>query len=540
MIWSHLGNKRIRIFVKTPSASSVLGRTPVRIGVPATAPSSRDSLAASITADVTVQAQLRSALLRFFRSERGMALPTAMFATVASLGLAGAAVMASVDVQHGSKRDSGSKSAIAAADAGANVAMLRVNREREDLVSAPCLDGALPAADGWCPAVTGSVGNATYSYRVSPADQTDQICPEYDLCVAATGTAGGVSRRVLITFNQGASGPGGGGKEEEGKEGEGGEKGGGGGPEGLIGKGKITLSGNADIRVNVGTNGTVEGSGSHTVCGNIRHGIGQEVTPGVNQCDGYGVTEENVDLPPVTDFMPADIATNNANGRITKCTGGQPTNCQTAGYSGNWSSQPPFNPSTRVISLDGNKSLTLPEGDYWVCQLALSGSSELIMQAGAKVRLFFDTPEKCGTTTPMSLSGNVKIKATGYDATTANYEMPGFFFLGSPTTPSSINLSGNFGTINELVIYAPQSTVNISGDATFKGLFVGDTINVTGSGVLENDDGFTLPPWLNPWPEEEEEPPAEEEEKTPPAAFFTPQFYVECTGAEAATPDANC
>lgn len=481
---------------------------------------------------------LSNRLLRLVRSEQGMALPTAMFATVASLGLAGAAVMSSVDVQRGSERDSGSKSAIAAADAGANVAMLRLNREREDLAEAPCLDGAAPAADGWCPPVTGSVGTATYSYRLSNAEQ---LCGEFDLCVSVTGAAGEVSRRVLVSFNQGAPGPGDGGGGKEEKEGESGEEGGGGGPEGLIGKDKITLSGSADVRVNMGTNGNVEGSGGgHSVCGNIRHGVGKEVEPDVNQCEGFGVTEENVDLPPVSSFMPADIATNNANARITRCSSGLPVGCQTAGYSGNWNSQPPFNASTRRIALSGSKTLTLPEGDYWVCALELSGTSELIMQAGAKVRLFFDTPEKCGTTTPMSLSGNVKIKATGYDAGTASFEMPGFFFLGSPTVASSINLSGNFGTINELVVYAPDTSVNISGNATFKGLFVGETIDVTGSGTLENDDGFVLPPWLNPWPEEEEEEGEEEPEEDTTPGFFTPQFYVECTGAEAPTPDANC
>ena len=41
-----------------------------------------------------------------------MALPVALFATVASLALGGAAVMSSVDVQQGSHRDNSSKSAI--------------------------------------------------------------------------------------------------------------------------------------------------------------------------------------------------------------------------------------------------------------------------------------------------------------------------------------------------------------------------------------------------------------------------------------------
>ena len=55
----------------------------------------------------------------------GMALPTALFAMIASMALASAAVISSVDVQQGTDRDHDSKKAIAAADAGANIALLR-------------------------------------------------------------------------------------------------------------------------------------------------------------------------------------------------------------------------------------------------------------------------------------------------------------------------------------------------------------------------------------------------------------------------------
>jgi hypothetical protein len=71
---------------------------------------------------------IREHLVTLARSEQGMALPTAIFAMIASMGLASAAILSSVDVQQGSHRDSGSKKAIAAADAGASVALLRLNR----------------------------------------------------------------------------------------------------------------------------------------------------------------------------------------------------------------------------------------------------------------------------------------------------------------------------------------------------------------------------------------------------------------------------
>jgi hypothetical protein len=83
---------------------------------------------------------LRRRMLLLARSERGMALPFALFALIASFALASAAVMSSVDAQQGTKRDHDSKEAIATADAGASLALLRLNRFMPSLsVAKPCV-----------------------------------------------------------------------------------------------------------------------------------------------------------------------------------------------------------------------------------------------------------------------------------------------------------------------------------------------------------------------------------------------------------------
>src|SRR3954454_10428526 len=103
------------------------------------------------------------------RGEQGMALPVALFAMVSSMALAGAAVVATTDVQSGAQRDDSSKSALAAADAGANIARARQARYAFILNTAnPCLimsGGKLQkgfseqvGGQGWCPAVSGSTG----------------------------------------------------------------------------------------------------------------------------------------------------------------------------------------------------------------------------------------------------------------------------------------------------------------------------------------------------------------------------------------------
>lgn len=453
----------------------------------------------------TPLSRLRSSLA----GERGMALPTAMFAMIAALGLGTVAVVSTVDAQRGTDRDHDSKAAIAAADAGASVALLRLNRYSSVLGgSTPCLavsGGTLVATsvlgDGWCPAVSGSVGDDTYSYRMTP------LVSDAPMTVVTTGTADDVSRRIAI----GLEGMTVGNVLEE---------------EGLIGEKDITMSGNADIHVGVGTNGNLTTSGNATICGNIRHGVGKGWVNSGNatQCNGYQVTEGNVSLPPVSSFMPADIATNNSNYRLMKCKATeQPPGCQSDTYNGSWTETSPWNPKTRTIQASGNTILTLGGSDYWICKISLSGNSELIMANGAKVRLFFDTPENCGLppgAAQISLSGNNRIAATGYEAALGQFDVPGFYLLGSATVATSVNLSGNNVT-NEFVLYGPNTTINISGNATYKGVIAGRTINISGNGKVMQDEGFK-PPQIGG------------------VTLYSRQSYVECAGATASPPDANC
>jgi hypothetical protein len=457
--------------------------------------------------------------------ERGIALPTALFATIASMSLAGAAVISTVDVQHGTKRDNGSKSAIAAADAGANVAMMRLNRHAGQLSDAkPCLNtnakgeleaGAAPVSEpGWCTPVAGEVGGATYSYRVSAFSSKGN-----SLHIVSTGEASEVSRRIQLSLSESSLWTGGatktqlieeeiklknlvGGSETELKtlqeklEIAQKEVNKSGGVAGLVGRESITASGNADIHVGVATNGNLTTSGNASVCGSIQVGIGKKWTHSGNasQCGGYSVTEGNMELPAVSSFMPSDIATHNSNARITTCIKGLPVECQKDTYNGDWSKHPPFNATTRSINLASNMTLTIGGGDYWLCSISLSGNDRLIMAQGAHVRFFFDTPEHCGTSSQINMSGNNEITATGYQGTPGHFDMPGFYLLGSTTHVSEVSLSGNSSTTDEFVIYGPDSYIKVSGNATFKGVIAGKQIAWSGNGKLEQDKGFTVPP----------------------------------------------
>ena len=225
-----------------------------------------------------------------------MALPTALFAMIASMALASAAVLSSVDVQQGFSRDHDSKEAIAAADAGASVALLRLNRFQSKLSAAtPCVGPAgetLLSSAGWCPATTTeSVGGATYTYRVSAYTGTGAYS------VVAVGTSGTVSRRVDVGLTS-----------SNGKNVFADEK--------FIGQDNIELKGSVNIRTDIGTNGNItmlnENGKNAIVCGDVRHGIGKEApTP---DCNGT-ISESEKNLPAIT--PPSDIATNNSNCRLS-------------------------------------------------------------------------------------------------------------------------------------------------------------------------------------------------------------------------------
>jgi len=460
--------------------------------------------------------RLSRGLRRFRADERGMALPTALFATIAAFALATTAIVATVNVQHGATRDHDSKEAIAAADAGAGVAMMRLNRYAKALTaSTPCLglsgstlvlSGA--ATDGWCPEITGTVGGSTYAYRVSALSSAG-------LSVVATGSSGTVSRRIAVSLTASTVG-----SVLEGA--------------GVIGVEDIHLNNHADIRVGVGTNGNVSLENNATICGNIRHGVGKSVefTNNSDQCSGYGITEGNQTLPEVSSFIPTDIATNNYNKWLVKCTKTSPSKvpaeCETDSYIANgnkgYTQTVPWNASTRTISTGQNSTLTLDGGDYFICRLELSNNSHLIMSALAHVRIFFDTPENCGLKAgaeQLSLSNNTDIQATGYQGTAEKSDLPGLYMMGSTTIPTTARFQNNSGTTNEFVLYAPNTNIVIENNATYKGVLAGKTITLTNNATVEQDAAYKAP-------------------QIGGAILYSRQSYVECAGASASPPNSNC
>lgn len=425
-----------------------------------------------------------------------MALPTALLAMIAAFALATAAILSSIDVQQGERGDMARKEAIAAADSGANIALLRLNRFQSKLTEAtPCVGPAgetqLEAGEGWCPSTPVEKLNSgtSFTYQVSTFSKTGA------LKVVSIGTAAGESRRVEVGLYSSPN------HEVFGNE-------------HLIGKEGIEFKGNPTIHTDVGTNGNINGIGNPHLCGNLRHGLGGEAPQ--PECEKE-VFEGEKEVPPV--ILPADAGIANCR-LVPNCTNGEEDT-----YSPERSSKEPWEASSKWIRVGRNASLTVGGTDYLACGIELGGNSRLIMAAATHVRIYIDTPEHCGLPAgaeQIKMAGGARIESTGLAS--GEKHVLEIYVLGSSTVPTNVTLTGNTGnaeTENEVIIYAPYSEVTVEGNAKWRGEIAGKTLNIHGNPTFEWIEGL-------------------EDAHQPVKALWERTRYVECTGPTATPPDASC
>jgi hypothetical protein len=440
------------------------------------------------------------------RNERGIAIPTALMALIATFAISSVAVMSTVDVQRGTARDHSSKEAIAAADAGASVAMLRLNRFLPSLVAGQtCISpSGLPEtpSGGWCKKTTPEkVGAAEFSYQVSAYGASKEVQ------VVAWGTSGKVTRRVDVGLHA-----------IDGKNVFADEK--------VIGEEGIEFSGSAaEVYTDLGTNGEITNSGnSHpTLCGNGRHGIGKGKVPPLS-CGG-SESEGNMVLPPVV--APANVEQDNCRLVWKLPAGCSGTDVYTAKNNAKRSATVPWEPASKTLTLKQNAGLTLGGHTYLVCKLFVEGGT-LYMPFNTEVNIYIDTPEHCNLPSgavQFAVTNNGEILSTAFNPSQESYAIPGVYLLGN----GRVELKGNPSNVSpekgqtssEIMIYGPQSTIEFNGTATWKGMVAGKKVIIKGNGRIESSSKFKLP----------------EKNLTP---LFERTHYVECSGTSTSVPNTNC
>jgi hypothetical protein len=449
-------------------------------------------------------------LRELIRLEGGMAVPTVLAVILVGLGLAGSAALAVINAQRGSVQDQDRKLAIAAADAGVYQALLRQNRILTT-DTGPCLiAGALgdlgtgtPLADGWCAGHTGTVGSTSFAYRVSPTVIVDpdpgqpggQVRRRVE--IVSTGTSDNIARRVEVTASAAT-----------GEDVFGGF--------GAVGLDGVSVGGEADVGTTdapifTGSNEDIVLEENGTLCGDAQHGVGDDLVIDNNAtwCTGGIESEGFVGLPPPDQ---GDAPTDNSNDRLFSLdpkTG-----------NARWDA------ATRTLTLKGSATVTLGgfEKPYSFCRLVLEGSSTLYvaqpLNPSDRVTVFFDSPENCPGlpqgNEQLTVTGSSQIVSTGADPTDA-----AFYFVGSDSLPTTINLAGTGNVLNEFVLYAPRTDIIVVGTATYVGAMVGKTLEFNGTVQMLSDESIS-------------------DLDIPVLTVYHRDRYVECTGATATPPDANC
>lgn len=414
------------------------------------------------------RAQLSKRVRSVRRDERGAAILVVITMVTVGMAVAGVAVVASTNALRGSVRDESSKDALAAADAGAQIALERQNQVAVNdtfpcvTLSAGSLVAGVAGAGGWCPEFEGTAGDATYRYRVRPPAAT-QLLSKIE--IVSTGTASGVTRRVHVLaeaqrataiFANST----------------------------VIGKDFIGLDSNSGIFGNAGTNGNITVNANADLCGTAQYGEGMAVLPAGYSGAGcpptypYSSGPGSVSLPPIDQGNVADAA-NNDNDRIDPSSA---TALDT--ISGNRGSVQ-WDPVNRTLVIDSNSALTLGGGDYSFCRLELRSNSALIVAAGAKVRIFFDAPENCptlGAGPQIQLASNSRLTTT--DGSPSSLQLLVVGSTDPSVTSDNVVMSSNSRTTMPVILYAPNSAIELNSNSTLMGAVAGQSVHLDSNATV--------------------------------------------------------
>jgi hypothetical protein len=473
--------------------------------------------------------------------EQGFATATVLLMMLAAFAVVTVGVTASINAQRGTVRDESTKSALGVAEAGVAQALLNYNGGFSPADTSPCLTPVgnpantvqprVTQGDGWCAPVSGTSGSGSFTYQVCPRwSESTQTCltsgaATGSLNIVSNGAANGVGRRVDVIAKSA------------------------GGSQifldaGVKSQTDITLDSNAEIHSPSSAGGNIALSSSSTkLCGLATVGpSGSATGSGLYTSDSdclppalslSTVGHQSVTLPPVNQ---GDAATVNDNCRIRAATTGV-ASCSGGDFrdliSGSVNNVS-WNPATRALDLSGQKtSLTLTGKTYSFCRLTMSQNSSLYVAAtNPKVTIFFDSPEHCGlpaynpatgtlqkATAQMYLESNTRITA-------ATGQALGLYFVGSPTIRTGVlmssNSDGNASCVQNFVIYAPLTEIELNSNSTYCGAIAGKSIHMDSNArFLTNNNArsIVLPGG---------------------APHYVKSKFVDCAAASSSSPIAGC
>jgi hypothetical protein len=437
------------------------------------------------------------------RSQHGIALPAALMILFILSLLGAALVHTAVSSGTESSRDRNVKRAVAAADAGIDVALYRLNKLTPSALQCVVigtldlmLEPLLP--DDWCRVQNETLDSgAIYSYRVSGG--TELTLNGQKLLqrkIISTGVVGGVERRVLAVVGSAVGTPLFGGHAVMSDE-------------------TLRLTGGARVAGSAASNGDVSLASTAEICGDITYGPGKQlITSGLgHQCPGYaaGPASQPFLLNPV-DQGNAPTDEGNDNDRFGSL------DPWTLPLGITW------NPASRALVLKNGSTLTLTGNVYSLCRLEISNGAQLIIAprnlSAPPLRIYIDEPENCGS---VAGAGSVELGNLGsITNVNSNPATLNLYVVGSSAgTPTSIEFSNSSAAMS-LLVYAPRSSVSLENGAAIIGAVAAKSVSLAGTAQVTWHQGA-------------------DEVSVPVLQLFRRQSWTECSARKtAAAVDSGC
>jgi hypothetical protein len=414
---------------------------------------------------------------RSLRHEHGNAIVVVM-GTLMVLGMLTATIasLASTTVRDAGE-DRSSKRALAAAEAGVEIARLQLANAPTLAPNACLVVGAGNPTGAECPTgATASLGNgASYTYFVSQQLNGSTVtCPAgigappappgtAERCITAIGTVAGETRRVQTLVRDL---PGGMVWQQA----------------GIVGEDGVEIKNGADIWAPIGTNGTLEIGNDNQIYNTVQLGPGGSITGGLGQ----------ITANPKSTTVPAwTLGSVDVPGPVPP-TAGNPYN-NAALPPARYRAAQPGQPQ-RHFTYSG-ASYTMPAGTYNFCQVTLGNGATL--SVAGPVKIYIDSPARPGSgctsggrfqvynSNTVNEGGNpanfvVQVYGTRNEAANAPVSCPQGSTGSDVFFCNSIRFTG--------AIYAPDSSVTMDNSVDFRGGVAAESV------IFKNEAQF----WWDP------------------------------------------
>lgn len=419
---------------------------------------------------------------RLLLLEDGVALPVALAVLALVSMLSGAVLAEAVSSSYSSTEDRDSKRAFSAAEAGLQAASYRLSTLTPD--ESQCFTNTATArvADE-CPAYEQDLGNGTrFRYHVTPALVPGEACAGSRLastgtqrlvqrCVTAEGEVNGVRRRVqarVAALRDAPLFP----------------------LAGIIGKEEVLVENSGSLAgpVSVGSNGQITLGNSSEIVGSLEIPMSApQPIIGNSSVSGGVIRRADPWVLPRAEF--GNTATQNDNGRIAN--GLLPRPVEPYDRSG---SAPTYDASTRELTLGNNAWVVLGGGTYNFCSLTMTNANELRVAAGARARIFVDSPQRPGsgcrpkTANPAAGSLTVENSARVFPDSNNPIDLQ-IYVYGSDDTNNLVDFKNAIDVVG--TIHAPYSTVDFKNSANIRGAVAANRVWIKNSVDFQSDAGAT-------------------------------------------------